>query len=161
MKLATWDVIFTSMDIPKISVIRLLIPSVEVVRIKRKCLFALCTSHMWREQLKRIGNCYMRTIFKTKHVLGGPLTRIGPERDPQQMAHCVYITFPVNVAEATLAKETCSQAAPLTWAHSQRGSSRKIKISPTCLWRSLSSGILEIESNSRKEYIRNRPIQHA
>jgi hypothetical protein len=48
IKLVTWDVIFSSVLIPKISFARLSIPGVAVGRITRKSLWVLYISHMWR-----------------------------------------------------------------------------------------------------------------
>jgi predicted GIY-YIG superfamily endonuclease len=43
------------------------------------------------DKFKHIGNHYnIRTIFKTKHKLRSSLMKTRPERDPQQMARCVY-----------------------------------------------------------------------
>jgi hypothetical protein len=43
------------------------------------------------EKIKRTGNQYnIRTIFRTKLTLWSSLMRTRPERDPQQMAQCVY-----------------------------------------------------------------------
>jgi hypothetical protein len=54
------------------------------------------------EKFKRIGNRYnIRTIFRTRHSLRSSLMKTRPERDPLQTAQRI----PVNVAEATLAKQ--------------------------------------------------------
>jgi hypothetical protein len=45
-KLVTWDVIFSSVAISKVSLTRPLDPRAAVVRKKRKSLWALCISHM-------------------------------------------------------------------------------------------------------------------
>jgi hypothetical protein len=42
------------------------------------------------EKFKRIGNRYIRTIFKTKHTLRDILMRTTPMSDPQLTAHCIY-----------------------------------------------------------------------
>jgi hypothetical protein len=46
MRLVAWDVIFSSVVIPKVSSTQLLIPRVAVVRIRKKSLWAICISHM-------------------------------------------------------------------------------------------------------------------
>jgi hypothetical protein len=48
VKLTSWDVIFSSTIIPKISLTPLLIPRVSVFWINRESLWALCVSNMWR-----------------------------------------------------------------------------------------------------------------
>jgi hypothetical protein len=45
---AAWEVISSSTVIPKVSLTRPLIPTVAVVWLKSKSLWALCISHMWR-----------------------------------------------------------------------------------------------------------------
>jgi hypothetical protein len=42
------------------------------------------------EKFKRIGNRYIRTVFKTKHTLRSSLMRTRLERSPQQTANCIY-----------------------------------------------------------------------
>jgi hypothetical protein len=43
------------------------------------------------EKFKCIRNRYnIRTIFKIKHTLRSSLMKTRPERDPQQMAQCIY-----------------------------------------------------------------------
>jgi hypothetical protein len=43
------------------------------------------------ERFKLIGNHNnIRTIFKSKHTLRSSLMKTRLERDPQQMAHCIY-----------------------------------------------------------------------
>jgi hypothetical protein len=41
-------------------------------------------------KFKRIGNRYIRTIFKTKYTLRNTLMRTRPMSDPQLTAHCIY-----------------------------------------------------------------------
>jgi hypothetical protein len=48
IKLVACDMIFSSMVIPKVSPIPLLIPRVAADQIKRKSLWDLCISHMRR-----------------------------------------------------------------------------------------------------------------
>jgi hypothetical protein len=42
------------------------------------------------EKLRRIGNRFNRTIFKTKHTVRGTMMKTGPVRDAQQRKQCVY-----------------------------------------------------------------------
>jgi hypothetical protein len=43
------------------------------------------------EKFKCRGNQYnIRTVFKTKHTLKNSLMKTRPEKDPQQMAQCIY-----------------------------------------------------------------------
>jgi hypothetical protein len=76
--------------------------------MKRKSLWALCIYPiMWdvSEKFKRIGNRYkIRTLFKTKRTLRSSRMKTSPERDPLQ-THSACTVSPVNVAEATLAKQ--------------------------------------------------------
>jgi hypothetical protein len=39
---------------------------------------------------KRIGNRYIRTVFKTKHTFRNTLMRTRPTNDPQVTARCIY-----------------------------------------------------------------------
>jgi hypothetical protein len=102
------------------------------------------------EKLKRIWNRYnIRTMFNTQHILRSSVMKTRPERDLQQTAQCIY-SIPSECGRSRN-RQTSSRAAPWTQAQSPAGSSRKIKISPTCLWRVGwdDARILEIESNSR------------
>jgi hypothetical protein len=57
------------------------------------------------QKFRRIGKRYhIRKIFKTKHALKSSLMKTRPERDPKQ-THSESVVFPMNVAEATLAKQ--------------------------------------------------------
>jgi predicted GIY-YIG superfamily endonuclease len=42
------------------------------------------------DKFKRIGNRYIRTIFKTKHTLRNTFMRTKPMSDPQRTAQCIY-----------------------------------------------------------------------
>jgi hypothetical protein len=42
------------------------------------------------EKLKKIGNSYIRTIFKTKHTLKSSLMKTRPEINLKQMGQCIY-----------------------------------------------------------------------
>jgi hypothetical protein len=45
------------------------------------------------EKFKHIGNRYnIWTIFKTENTLRSSVMKTRPERDPQQMAQCIYST---------------------------------------------------------------------
>jgi hypothetical protein len=57
------------------------------------------------EKFKHIGNRYnIRTIFKTKHTFRSSLIKNRPEKICNRR-HTVSTSLPVNVAEATLAKQ--------------------------------------------------------
>jgi hypothetical protein len=86
-------VTFSSRVIPKVSLTQLLIPRVAVIQIKRKRLWAVYIPYgkSASEKFKCIENHYnIRAIFKTKHTLRSSLMKTRPEREPQQMARCIY-----------------------------------------------------------------------
>jgi hypothetical protein len=89
------------------------------------------------EKFKRIGNrCNIGMIFKTKHNFRSPLMKTKPERHPQQMAECAY-NIPCVCGRNYIGEAGWLPTAQLReHRHNlNRSSSRKIKISPTCLWR--------------------------
>jgi hypothetical protein len=103
MKLVTWDMIFSSVVIPEVSLI-LLIPKVAVIQRKRKTFWALCISHMWR---------YFRKVQTCKE--SWPSSRLNmlllvPSWKPGQKGnhnrqHVAPMAFPMYMAEATLTKQ--------------------------------------------------------
>jgi hypothetical protein len=87
------------------------------------------------EKFKCIGNRYNTgTIFKTEHTLRSSLMKTRLERDPQQMAECIY-SIPCECGRSyigetgrPLAMRLCEEGHSVGWDE---------------------AGILEIESNSR------------
>jgi hypothetical protein len=106
-------------------------------------------------KFKCIGNQYnIKTIFKTKHIFRSSLMKTRLERDPRQTAQCIC-SIPCECGRSYIGET----GRPLTVRLGEhrpnlQQSSRKIKISPTCLWRESQIGwddarTLEIESNRR------------
>jgi hypothetical protein len=138
-KSGDWGVISSSAVFPEVLLTRSLIPSVTVVWTKRKSLWTLCISHIWRV-FQRSSNVYgidtttgrsseLNTLLEDHSWKPG-------RKEIRNRRHIASVAFPVNVAEATLAKQqTSSRGDPWTQAQSPTGSFIKIKISPTCLWR--------------------------
>jgi hypothetical protein len=88
------------------------------------------------EKFKHIGNHYnIRKIFKTKQTLRCSFLNARPERVPQQTAQCVY-SSPCECGRSYIGETGRLLAVRLReYRQSQRGSCRKIKSSPTYLWR--------------------------
>jgi hypothetical protein len=108
MKLVTWNVILSKLVIPKVSLTQLLIPRVTVIRVKRKGLWALCISYMWKVFQKSSNICRIYMTLGRSSKLNTLL--VDNSRKPgwkgtRNRWHSASIAFPVNVAEATLEKQ--------------------------------------------------------
>jgi hypothetical protein len=139
-ELTTWDVTFGSELIPNGSMSHILIPSVAVFQKEEKrscmCVLILCVTRISRTFGRTENRYNTGIIFTTNHTCRSSLMRTRPEGSPQQTAQWMKQKL------LWRNRQTASHSAPSTRPQSQRRSSRKIKISPTCLWR-WSEGTLE------------------
>jgi hypothetical protein len=88
------------------------------------------------------------------HGFRSLLMKLRPERKLQQTTWCIYSILWMWRKLHWWNRQTSSRTTSKTQAQSQRGSYRKIKISPTCPWRGHTVGwveacILEIENISK------------
>jgi hypothetical protein len=101
-------VISSSMVIPKVSLTRSLIPKIAAVWIKSKSVWSLCISHMWRlfQRSSDIQGIYMTLgpSSKLNTLLGVHSWKPG-WKEILSRRHSASSVFPVNVAEATFAKQ--------------------------------------------------------
>jgi hypothetical protein len=107
MKLATWDVIFSSSVIPEVSFTWSLIPRVAFIEMKRISLWALYIAYVKGvlEKFRRTGNQYnIKKIFKTTHILRSLLMKTMPDRNMQQSAQCVC-SIPYECGSSYIAKQ--------------------------------------------------------